>query len=780
MKKIIFTCLLTLFVCTTAFAELPPGIILGPQMDLELEDPASTTENPVLKVTVPEYTLNADRNITDEFLKYQWQIDNMNADVVWNGFAEGNIAKHQPNHVFLIVIDTGIDLHHEDIDMSNAPYINGLLDKNGVYGVGSAPNAQIQDITMESTVWTKPENIIGTSTYHGTHVAGTAGAAANGKGIVGVAPGITLIPVNRQYVRDENDPEALPTFTPEDHAALTNYVAHELIPWLKDNYEDARIIVNMSYRVDEEGGNGTPSPSYDAYEKLMGMDDVLFTIAAGNDAKELSAYIDELTAAGNYVYPYTYCNPSASNIITVAAHGYNFKWNPASNYGADKVDISAPGMDILLLGTGDDSDSLELQAKSYSFGSGTSFAAPNVAGAAALLWEAFPNATAAQIKQMIVEGAKTTVNQPLYDFYTGKEKEEKITDLVAYGFLDIAAAFRASYYVLGNDSGYLLPIPIKNIAAEVENKTATVTAEGEKIQVTAKVSPINAENKEIVWKTSNPSALSVNEETGEYTAHTVDTPQQVTIWAEPKNPVPGTLAASVKSNMIEIYVNTVEVAVPPYFVHIVNADGEAIDNIQLQPGASVELDAVVDPEENAQGVVWSVDDPSIVEITNVSGKTAIFKALKNGETNIRLASSVASGITDSITVRVSNGSIPTSIALSDSALTLKPGETSNMTVTVLPADADYTLQYRSENPDIAEISNNGIITANSEGKTKITVATDNGLTAECVVTVAKEAVTPAPQPGGSGGGSSGGCNAGYGAFALLAAIPIFICKKKSS
>ena len=184
--------------------------------------------------------------------------------------------------MFLIVIDTGIDLHHQDIDMSGVPYkAGGLMDKYGVYGVASAEGGNVEDITMDNTtVWPMPENFLATHTYHGTYVAGLAGAAANGIGVVGMAPGITLIPVNRQYPDKEDN---RPTFTQQDHAALTEYVADELIPWLKDTYSDARIIVNMSYRVSESGGDGQPSTSYAAYEKLMKMEESLRSVLVGQD-----------------------------------------------------------------------------------------------------------------------------------------------------------------------------------------------------------------------------------------------------------------------------------------------------------------------------------------------------------------------------------------------------------------------------------------------------------------------------------------------------------------
>jgi subtilisin family serine protease len=64
-----------------------------------------------------------------------------------------------------------------------------------------------------------------------------------------------------------------------------------------------------------------------------------------------------------------------------------------SNYGKEDVDIFSPGVQIYAT----------TPNNSYEFLQGTSMASPNAAGVAALIRSYYPNLTAAQVKQVIME-----------------------------------------------------------------------------------------------------------------------------------------------------------------------------------------------------------------------------------------------------------------------------------------------------------------------------------------------------------------------------------------
>ena len=83
-----------------------------------------------------------------------------------------------------------------------------------------------------------------------------------------------------------------------------------------------------------------------------------------------------------------------------------------------------------------------------------------------------------------------------------------------------------------------------------------------------------------------------------------------------------------------------------------------------------------------------------------------------------------------------------SVSLSETAKTLKVGDSFTLTATVLPADAENkAVTWTSSAPSVATVSN-GQVKAVAAGSAKITASTANGKTAACAVTVEKEQAKP--------------------------------------
>ena len=82
----------------------------------------------------------------------------------------------------------------------------------------------------------------------------------------------------------------------------------------------------------------------------------------------------------------------------------------------------------------------------------------------------------------------------------------------------------------------------------------------------------------------------------------------------------------------------------------------------------------------------------------------------------------------------------TAIALDKQELTLAPGETGQLTATLTPETSSDVVTWASQNKQIAEVDQTGLVTAVGNGTTKIVATARDGVSAECTVTVEGEAL----------------------------------------
>lgn len=213
-----------------------------------------------------------------------------------------------------------------------------------------------------------PDVMTGTPT-HGTHVSGIIGAARNnGLGMDGVADNVKIMMIRAVPDGDEHD---------KDIALAIRYAV-----------DNGAKIISMSF-----GKSFSPEKKWvDDAVKYAAAHDVLLIHAAGNDAKDVDVY-------DNFPSPdFVDGSGDAKNYITVGASGdaTNGGFTASfSNYGKS-VDVFAPGVNIYSTLPG---------GNVYGKLSGTSMAAPVVAGLAALLLEYFPDLSAVQLKYIIEKSA---------------------------------------------------------------------------------------------------------------------------------------------------------------------------------------------------------------------------------------------------------------------------------------------------------------------------------------------------------------------------------------
>ena len=211
---------------------------------------------------------------------------------------------------------------------------SGVLDKTGDLLINRA----------WSRSWIAGETAFNDGNGHGTHVAGTIGALANGKGVVGVAPGAEII--------------SLKVFNSSGGGASYSTIIDAVnyaTKIINDNkLEKSKCVINLSL-------GGSYSLGLDQAIKNAANQGIQFSIAAGNSGMDVDAFSP--ASAGDH--PNVYTVSAVNNTYTMAAFS---NWDDIAL--GDDVDVAAPGVGVYSY----------YKDGRLEYLSGTSMAAPHVAG----------------------------------------------------------------------------------------------------------------------------------------------------------------------------------------------------------------------------------------------------------------------------------------------------------------------------------------------------------------------------------------------------------------
>lgn len=278
-------------------------------------------------------------------------------------------------------LDSGVDYNHPDLSQNiwtNPGGIGGCA--KGTRGFDVVPGASNQCDPMD-------DNAAPPTSYggHGTHVAGIMGAVGdNGIGVAGVNWSTTILPVKAVDKDLYGDVSTLVDGIDKFIAAKAAGVNIRIV-----NYSPVQ--------------NGTASdpnlPELSDAIKALGAQGILFVTAAGGavypDGEDWNGKDDD-TAPD---YPCSFQNPSdpayskdLTNEICVAGSNQNGQLASWTNYGAQSVDLAAPGDNVLST----------LLYQPYGYISGVSMAAPQVSGAAALILSVDPTMSMSGLKADIL------------------------------------------------------------------------------------------------------------------------------------------------------------------------------------------------------------------------------------------------------------------------------------------------------------------------------------------------------------------------------------------
>jgi len=284
----------------------------------------------------PNYILHAYAIPNDPRFDSLWALHNTGQT---GGVADADIDAPEAwdlqtgGNVIIAVVDTGVDYNHNDLSgniwNNSAEIANNGRDDDG--------NGFVDDV--RGWDFANNDNNPMDDNNHGTHLSGTIAARGdNGSGVVGVNWSARIMPL--KFMDSTGAGSSADAIAAIDYAVANG----------------ARVI-NASW-----GGGRFSSAMFDAISAANAAG-VMFIAAAGNESNNN----DNAPS-----YPADYNLP---NVISVAATDDADTLAGFSNFGANSVDLGAPGVSILST----------IRNNGYASFNGTSMAAPHVAGVAALI-----------------------------------------------------------------------------------------------------------------------------------------------------------------------------------------------------------------------------------------------------------------------------------------------------------------------------------------------------------------------------------------------------------
>lgn len=316
-----------------------------------------------------------------------WHYESIGLESAWK------LTRGSPN-VVVAVVDDGIRFDHPDLSAAllgdgfdfvqdgNIPVCGGGQIGNAGDGDGPDPDPTTPMLYEFDQSGSCIQSVGGTG-GHGTHVAGTIGARDQTGGLVGVAPGVRILPVRvlaphgSGSLYDIAQGVLYAAGLPADAGAFgfiqNSYGAH---------------VINLSL------GGPTSNPALQAAVQAATSAGSLVVASAGNDGTPDARY------------PAAY--PEALSVSSVgptwAKPGY-------SSFGST-VDIAAPGGAVVdaggdpLHGVWSSTWDFDTGQPNWEGWQGTSMAAPHVAGVAALLFSQSPGRTAAEVRSLLESYAR--------------------------------------------------------------------------------------------------------------------------------------------------------------------------------------------------------------------------------------------------------------------------------------------------------------------------------------------------------------------------------------
>lgn len=281
----------------------------------------------------------------------------------------------------------------------------------------------------------------------------------------------------------------------------------------------------------------------------------------------------------------------------------------------------------------------------------------------------------------------------------------------AYGNVKAEGNGEATVFVSSSDGGFTaycnvkVGTPVTGIS--LDPREFTLETIGSSFTVKPVISPEDASDLGVVWESADTKVVSVASD-GTVTAIG-----------------PGTTTVKATTNDGSFTSNcVVSVKSPAQHVSLDKT------SLKLLEGESGKLTATVYPLNSTQKTLtWVSDHPDVASVDNEGNVTACKAG--TATVTVKVAENVTAVCKVTVISRV------TGISLSETTVELKPGETHQLTATVLPQNASNAeVTWYSDKESVATVSQSGLVTGVGPGETTVhAVTTDGGKMASCLVKV---------------------------------------------
>ncbi|MBL1277832.1 MAG: S8 family serine peptidase [Ectothiorhodospiraceae bacterium] len=676
----------------------------------------SLRRNRDVEFAEPNYILTAYAVPNDSQFTSLWGLNNTGQT---GGVADADIDAPEAwdlqvgSNVIIAVIDSGTDYNHRDL--SNNIWNNtGEIPNNGRDDDG---NGYVDDV--RGWDFANNDNDPMDDNGHGTHVSGTIAASGNnGTGVVGVNWFAQIMPL--KFLSDVGAGSSADAIAAIDYAVANG----------------ARVI-NASW-----GGGPYSSAMFRAIQAANNAG-VLFVAAAGNDGTNNDR---------NSSYPADYDLP---NVISVAATDASDNLASFSNYGANSVDLGAPGVRILSTSPGN----------RYSTFSGTSMASPHVAGVAGLVVANNPGIGITELRAALLDGTDAirslsgrTVSGGRLNAYLAlgggtapPPPPPTPVVTIAPGSQSVIVGNSVRFTASGGTGPYVWSVANATIGSISANGTFTAFARG--------VTQVNATDANGVR--SGSASVTVND-----TAALAVTPNTANVSVGQTlrfNASGGSAPYSWRSNNTSVAIidpisgvltgqsaGNTTVSVTDNANRTVTSGRITVTAVSVSPSTAT-LTVSNTRQFSAGGGVapysWSSSNSSVASI-NTSGRLTANSA---GTTVVTAIDANGSrGSSSTITVNAA----PVNISVSPSSGSVVVGSTLRFTASGGRAPYSWVVS----NGSVARIDSNGTLTGLAAGSVIITARDANGVTGSS----SSVTVTSSNAGGGGGGGFGHGRGRGRG------------------